>query len=92
MKRKRKSKLPDFSKMSSPARVHWFDTHSMADYMDDMEDVTDEEAADEFKKTVLTLRVPVSLKKQLAREAGERGLRGASSYARSILEKHLEAA
>ncbi|OGH58357.1 MAG: hypothetical protein A3G34_16125 [Candidatus Lindowbacteria bacterium RIFCSPLOWO2_12_FULL_62_27] len=85
-----KKKLPDFSKMTDPEIVEWFDAHDMTDYFDesDIVEIDFEEKGD----TMLQVRLPKSLKRQLDREARRRGLRGASTCVRAIVTEVLKAA
>jgi 16S rRNA U516 pseudouridylate synthase RsuA-like enzyme len=87
--KKKENKLPDLNKMSRKELAEWFDTHSMADYWDEMEDVKVVVDLDKPKEKTLVLRLQEGLKKRLDRVAKSKGLT-VSSLARMWLMEKLQ--
>lgn len=72
--KKRKSKLPDFSKMSYKEEATWWDTHDLGDYWDELEDV---EIVFDLKKPrteSVVVRLQEDFKERLEKIARSRGL------------------
>lgn len=86
--KKKKYKFPDFDEMTYEAEAKWWDTHSFADFWDDLEDV---EVVFDLKKPrdeTLVVRLQKELKDRLELVARNRGL-NISTLARMWLVEKL---
>lgn len=86
--KKKKYKFPDFGEMTYEAEAKWWDTHSFADFWDDLEDV---EVVFDLKKPrdeTLVVRLQKELKDRLELVARNRGL-NISTLARMWLVEKL---
>ncbi len=88
--KKKKSKLPDFNKMTYEEEAKWWDTHSFADYWDELGDV---EIVFDLKKPrdeTLILRLQKELKDRLEQVARSRGLNISTLARMWLIEKLRE--
>lgn len=88
--RKKKSKLPDFNKMSYEEEAKFWDTHSFADFWDELEDV---EIVFDLKKPrdeTLIVRLQKEFKDRLERVARSKGLNISTLARMWLLEKLRE--
>ena len=86
--RKKKFKFPDFDKMTYEEEANWWDTHSFADFWDELEDV---DIVFELKKPrdeTLIVRIQKEFKDRLERAARSKGL-NISTLARMWLMEKL---
>ena len=87
MTRKKKSRIPEFKNREEEAE--WFDTHDMADYMDEFKPVKVR-----FAKNLsegLHIRLDSSTLTKLRNEAKEKGI-GPTTLARMWILEHLRQA
>ncbi|OGD88321.1 hypothetical protein A3I53_02680 [Candidatus Curtissbacteria bacterium RIFCSPLOWO2_02_FULL_40_13b] len=85
--KKKKSKFPDFNKMTYEKEAKWWDTHDLGDYWDEMEDV---EIVFDLKKPrdeTLIVRLQKELKDRLERVARSRGLNMSTLARMWLIEK-----
>ena len=86
--KKKKFKFPDFDKMTYKEEANWWDTHSFADFWDELEDV---DIVFELKKPrdeTLIVRIQKEFKDKLERAARSKGL-NISTLARMWLMEKL---
>lgn len=85
-KKKGKYKFPDFDSMTYQEEAEWWDTHSFADFWDELEDV--EIVFDLHKKRdeTISIRLPSDLREKLEEIAGKKGI-NLSTLARVWLSK-----
>ena len=88
MKRTKK-RAPDFSKMSESHIIRWFDNNDTGEFIDE-NDIVD--LSDDKKKAMLNVRLPRSVKCMLGAIGESKGFRGASTYARHVLTRHIQEA
>ncbi len=84
--KKKKFKWPDFDKMTYKEEAEWWDTHSFADFWDELEDVDIVVKLEKPKDETLVLRLRKDLKDKLERIAENKGI-NVSKLARMWLEK-----
>ena len=90
--RKKKSKLPDFDKMTYEEEARWWDTHDLGDFWDELEDV---DIVFELKKPrseTLIVRLQKDFKDRLERVARSRGLNMSTLARMWLIEKLREVA
>lgn len=85
--KKKKSKIPEFKSIEEEAK--FWDTHSFADYWDELEDVDIVWEVEKPRKESLVLRVQKDIKDRLKKEARKRGL-NLSTLARMWLIEKLQ--
>lgn len=85
----KKKKLPDFNKMTYKEEAHWWDTHDLGDYWDELEDVEIVFELDKPRTESLILRVQPEVKKRLEQVARKKGL-NKSTLARMWLMEKLQ--
>ena len=88
---KKKSKLPDFSKMTYKEEAKWWDTHDLGDYWDEFKDVDIVVALKKPRDKTLVVRLQDEFKKKLEKIARSKGL-NVSTLARMWLMEKLHAA
>ncbi len=86
--KKKKSKLPDFSKMSYEEIAHFWDIHEFTEFKDELEDVDIVFELDKPRTESLVLRVQKNLKDKLEKVARSKGL-NISTLARMWLMEKL---
>lgn len=86
--KKKKSRMPDFNKMTREEEANWWDTHDMGDYWDELEDVDIVVDLQKPKDETLVLRLQKDAKEKLNRVAKKKGV-SASSLARTWLTEKL---
>lgn len=86
--KKKKSKIPEFKSIEEEAK--FWDTHSFADYWDELEDVDIVREVDKPRKETLVLRVQKNFKDRLKKTARKKGL-NVSTLARMWLMEKLQA-
>ncbi len=90
--RRKRARLPDFSKMTIEEEAEFWDTHDSADYEDEFEEMEEDI---EFlmvhsqKKKPMTVRLEPDILTLLAREAKSQGV-GPSTLARMAILKYLK--
>lgn len=87
----KKSKFPDFNKMTYEEEANWWDTHDVTDFEDETEDV---EIIFDLKKPrdeTLIIRLQKDIKDKLERIANSRGLNMSALARMWLLEKLREA-
>lgn len=89
MKRRIKSRIPDFKNLEEEAR--FWETHPVTDFVDETEDVDIVFELSKPREETLILRVQKDLKEKLARVARKRGL-NVSSLSRIWLMEKLRSA
>ncbi|MFV1917417.1 MAG: CopG family antitoxin [Patescibacteria group bacterium] len=85
--KKKKSKIPEFKSVKEEAK--FWDTHSFADYWDELEDVDIVWEVDKPRDETLVLRVQKNFKENLKRAARKKGL-NVSTLARMWLMEKLQ--
>ena len=85
---KKKSKLPDFNKMTREEEAEWFDTHDMGDYWDELEPVDLVVELSKPKEETLVLRLTKDVKNKLEQKAKDKGVT-ISTLARILLTEKL---
>lgn len=85
MKKKVKSKIPDFKTIEEEA--HFWDTHSFTDFEDELEEVEMVFDLDKTRDDTLVLRVQKDLKDKLDKVARSKGLNISSLVRMWVLEK-----
>jgi len=85
--KKKKSKFPDFNKMSYEEEANWWDTHDLGDYWDEMKDVEIVFDLDKPRDETLILRLQSSVKKSLEQVAKHKGLNVSTLARMWLLEK-----
>jgi len=88
MKKKRVNKIPTFKTVEEEAR--FWDTHSFADYWDELEDVDLTVELHKPKEETLVVRLQKNVKDRLGRIAKQKGLH-VSALARMWLTERLHA-
>ncbi len=88
--RKKKSKFPDFNKMSYEEEANWWDTHDLGDYWDELEDVDIVFDLKKPRDQTLILRLQKELKDRLERVARSRGLNISTLARMWLIEKLRE--
>lgn len=86
MKKKVKSRIPDFKTVEEEA--HFWDTHSFADFWDELEDVDLVVELHKPKDETVVVRLQKSLKERLEKVAKSKGL-NVSALARMWLMEKL---
>lgn len=86
--KKKKNKLPDFNKMSLEEEAKWWDTHDLADYWDETEDVDIIFDLNKPREKTLVVRLQKSIKDRLEKVARSKGL-NVSTLARMWLMEKL---
>jgi hypothetical protein len=86
--KKKKNKLPDFSKMTHEEEAKWWDTHDLGDYWDELEDVDIVFELDKPRTESLVLRIQKDIKEKLQKVARSKGL-NISTLARMWLMEKL---
>ncbi len=66
---KKKFKFPDFNKMSYKEEAEWWDTHSFADYWDELEDVDIVVELEKPRDETVILRVQKDIKERMEKFA-----------------------
>ena len=87
---KKKSKFPNFDKMTYEEEANWWDSHDLGDYWHDMEDV---EIVFDFKKPrdkTLIVRLQKEMKDRLEKVARSRGLNMSTLARMWLIEKLRE--
>lgn len=87
--KKKKSELPNFNKMTLEQEAEWFDTHSLADYWDEMEDVEIVFDLEKPRTETLVVRMQKDFKIKLRQIAKSKGL-DVSTLARMWLLEKLQ--
>lgn len=87
--KKRKSRLPDFNKMTYEEEADWWDTHDLGDYWDEMKDVDIIFELHKPKDETIIVRLQKGLKDKLEKIAKSKGL-NMSSLARMWLMEKLQ--
>ena len=87
---KKKSRIPEFKSIAEEAR--FWDTHSFADYWDEMEDVEIEFVDDTKHDETITVRVKPKLKERLEKVAKSYGIQLSSLARMWLIEKLRETA
>lgn len=90
MKLKKKSKFPDFNKMSYEEEANWWDTHDITEFEDETEDVEIVFELHKPRDETLVLRLQKQIKDRLENVARSKGL-NVSSLARMWLMEKLQA-
>lgn len=85
---KKKFKFPDFDKMTYKEEAEWWDTHSFADFWDELDDVDITFDLKKPKEETLVVRLQKDLKEKIATIARRRGL-NVSTLARMWLLERL---
>jgi len=89
--KKKKNKLPDFNKMTYEEEATWFDTHSLLDYPDEIQDI---DLVFDLKKPrteTIIVRMQKKLKDKLNAVARSKGL-NVSTLTRMWLIERLQSA
>lgn len=87
--KKKKNRLPDFDKMSREEEAKFWDTHSFADYWDELEDVDIVFELHKPKNETVVVRLQKNLKDKLERAARAKGL-NVSALARMWIAEKLQ--
>lgn len=87
--KKKRNKLPDFSKMSYEEEAKWWDTHDLGDFWDEFKDVNIKFELHKPKEETLVLRLQKQLKNRLEHVAKTKGL-NVSALARMWLMEKLQ--
>lgn len=87
--RKKKSRLPNFNKMSYREEANWWDTHDLGDYWDEFKDVNLVFELHKPKEKTLVLRLSKNIKDSLEYAAKNKGV-SVSSLARMWLVEKLQ--
>lgn len=87
--KKKKSRLPDFNKMSYREEANWWDTRDLGDYWDELEDVEIVFDLQKPKEETLVIRLQKNLKDKLETLARSRGV-NVSTLVRMLLTQHLQ--
>lgn len=85
--KKKKFKFPDFDKMSYKEEAKWWDTHSFADFWDELEDVDIVFELDKPRDETLVVRLQKDIKDRLKKVAQQKGLNPSTLTRMWILEK-----
>ena len=88
--KKKKSRLPDFNKMTYEEEAKWWDTHDLGDYWDEMEDVEIIFELDKPRDETVVLRIQSEMKEQLDKIARSRGLNLSTLMRMWMMEKLQE--
>lgn len=88
--KKKKSKLPDFNKMSYEEEAKFWDTHSITDFEDELEDVEIVFELDKPRDETLIVRLQKEFKVRLERVARSRGLNMSTLARMWLMEKLRE--
>ncbi|MFH0937497.1 MAG: CopG family antitoxin [Candidatus Daviesbacteria bacterium] len=88
--KKKKSKLPDFNKMSYKEEAEFWDTHDITDFEDETEDVNIVFELEKPRDETIILRVQKDIKERLEKIARSKGL-NLSTLARMWLLEKLQA-
>lgn len=87
--KKKKSRLPDFNKMTYEEEANWWDTHDLGDYWDELEDVDIVFELHKPKDETIIVRLQKKFKDKLAKVAKAQGL-NMSALARMWLMEKLQ--
>lgn len=85
--KKNKFKFPDFDKMTYAEEAEWWDTHSFADFWDELEDVEIIWDLEKPKDETLVVRLQKNAKDRLEKVAKSRGLNISTLARMWLLEK-----
>lgn len=85
---KKKSKLPDFNKMSYEEMAEFWDTHEFTEFKDELKDVDIVFELDKPRTESLVLRIQKNIKDKLEKVARSKGL-NISTLARMWLMEKL---
>lgn len=85
--KKNKNKLPDFRKMTREEEAHFWDTHSLADYWDELEDVDIVFDMEKPRDEMLVVRLQKELKGKLDTIARSQGLNISTLARMWLIEK-----
>lgn len=88
--KKKKSKFPDFNIMTYEEEAKWWDTHSLADYWDELEDVDIVFDLKKPRDETLIVRLQKELKDRLEFVARSRGLNISTLARMWLLDKLRE--
>ena len=86
-KKTKKNRFPDFDKMSHKEEAQWWETHSLADYQDELKTI--EAKFVKPRSTVLSVRLEQDTASQLRLIARKKGL-GATTLIRMWVREQLE--
>lgn len=86
--KKKINKFPDFNKMTREEEAHWWDTHDLGDYWDEMKNVEIIFELQKPKEETLILRLQKNVKDGLAEVAKSKGV-NVSTLARMWLVEKL---
>ena len=89
--KKKKFKFPDFNKMSYEEEANWWDTHSFADFWDELEDVNIVFDLKKPRDETIILRVQKDIKDRLDRVARSKGLNMSTLARMWLIEKLSQA-
>lgn len=84
-----KSRIPTFKTVEAAAE--FWDTHSLADFEDELEEVTDVRFVPHQPKKAITVRLPANTAAALTREARAKGMTP-STLTRAWILEHLGSA
>lgn len=87
--KKKKSRLPDFNKMTYEEEANWWDTHDLGDYWNELEDVNIVMELEKPRDETLVVRVQRNVKNKLSQIARRKGL-NVSTLARMWLMEKLQ--
>ncbi|MBI2018129.1 hypothetical protein HYS96_00305 [Candidatus Daviesbacteria bacterium] len=87
--KKKKSRLPDFNKMTYKEEANWWDTHDLGDYWDEFKDVDIIFELNKPRDEAIVLRVQKQVKESLDKFARSMGL-NLSTLARMWLMEKLQ--
>lgn len=85
--KEKKSKLPDFKKMTYKEEAHFWDTHSVTDFEDETEEVEIIFDLNKLKEETLVLRLQKNLKDKLTKVAKDKGINTSSLIRMWLTEK-----
>ena len=88
---RKRSRLPNFDKMSYKEEAKWWDSHDLGDYWDEFENVDIVVALKKPRDKTLVVRLQDEFKKRLEKIARSKGL-NVSTLARMWLMEKLHAA
>lgn len=87
MKKKTKSRFPDFDKMSYEEEAKWWDSHDLGDYWDEMEEVDIVFDLKKPKEKTLVVRLQEDVKNRIEKIAQRKGLNVSTLARMWLLEK-----
>lgn len=86
--KKKKNKLPDFSKMTYQEEANWWDTHDLGDYWDEFKDIDIVVNLHKPKEEKIIVRLQKDLKDKMGKIAKAKGIT-LSALARMWLSEKL---